>query len=90
MYSERVVYRGVWNKIVVVVREDDDETMLDHADPGPAALADVDVRAWIPERWSELTCEQQPRTQASLGPQRAATRLTAQTAPSSSVHCVVL
>ncbi len=31
MYSERVVYRGVWNKVVVVAREDDDETMLDHA-----------------------------------------------------------
>lgn len=31
MYSERVVYRGVWNKLVVVVREDDDETMLNHA-----------------------------------------------------------
>jgi hypothetical protein len=31
MYSERVVYRGVWNKVVVVAREDDDETMLNHA-----------------------------------------------------------
>jgi hypothetical protein len=31
MYNERVVYRGVWNKIVVVAREDDDETMLNHA-----------------------------------------------------------
>lgn len=31
MYSERVVYRGVWNKAVVVAREDDDETMLNHA-----------------------------------------------------------
>jgi len=31
IYSDRVVYRGVWNKLVVVVREDDDETMLDHA-----------------------------------------------------------
>jgi hypothetical protein len=31
MYSERVVYPGVWNKIVVVAREDDDETMLNHA-----------------------------------------------------------
>ena len=31
MYSERVVYRGVWHKVVVVAREDDDETMLDHA-----------------------------------------------------------
>ncbi len=31
MYSERVVYRGVWNKVVVVAREDDDATMLNHA-----------------------------------------------------------
>ena len=31
MYSERVVYPGVWNKVVVVVREDGDETMLNHA-----------------------------------------------------------
>jgi hypothetical protein len=31
MYSERVVYRGVWNKVVVVAHEDDDETMLNHA-----------------------------------------------------------
>jgi hypothetical protein len=31
MYSERVVYPGVWNKVVVVAREDDDETMLNHA-----------------------------------------------------------
>jgi hypothetical protein len=31
MYSERVVYRGVWHKVVVVVREDDDTTMLNHA-----------------------------------------------------------
>ena len=31
MYSERVVYPGVWNKVVVVVSEDDDATMLDHA-----------------------------------------------------------
>lgn len=31
LYSERVVYPGVWNKIVVVTREDDDETMLNHA-----------------------------------------------------------
>ena len=31
MYSERVDYRGVWNKAVVVAREDDDETMLNHA-----------------------------------------------------------
>jgi len=30
-YSERVVYRGVWHKVVVVAREDDDETMLNHA-----------------------------------------------------------
>jgi hypothetical protein len=31
MYSERVVYRGVWNKVVVVAREDDDESILNHA-----------------------------------------------------------
>jgi len=31
LYSERVVYRGVWNKVVVVAREDDDTTMLNHA-----------------------------------------------------------
>jgi hypothetical protein len=31
MYSERVVYPGVWNKVVVVSREDDDETILNHA-----------------------------------------------------------
>jgi hypothetical protein len=31
MYSQRVVYPGVWNKVAVVAREDDDETMLNHA-----------------------------------------------------------
>ncbi len=31
LYSERVVYPGAWNKAVVVAREDDDETMLNHA-----------------------------------------------------------
>jgi hypothetical protein len=31
LYNERVVYSGVWNKVVVVAREDDDETMLNHA-----------------------------------------------------------
>jgi hypothetical protein len=31
MYSERVVYRGVWHKAVVVTREDDDATILNHA-----------------------------------------------------------
>jgi hypothetical protein len=31
IYSKRVVYPGVWNKIVVVAREDDDEMMLNHA-----------------------------------------------------------
>ncbi len=31
LYSERVVYPGVWNKLVVVAREDDHETMLNHA-----------------------------------------------------------
>jgi hypothetical protein len=31
LYSERVVYPGVWHKVVVVAREDDDATMLNHA-----------------------------------------------------------
>lgn len=31
LYSERVVHPGVWNKLVVVAREDDDEAMLNHA-----------------------------------------------------------
>ena len=31
LYSERVVYPGVWNKIVVVAREDEEATMLNHA-----------------------------------------------------------
>ena len=31
IYSERVTYPGVWNRVVVVAREDDDETMLNHA-----------------------------------------------------------
>jgi hypothetical protein len=31
LYSERVVYRGVWNKVIVVAREDDDEAILNHA-----------------------------------------------------------
>jgi hypothetical protein len=31
LYSERVAYPGVWNKSVVVAREDDHETMLNHA-----------------------------------------------------------
>ena len=31
LYSERVAYPGVWNKFVVVAREDDHETMLNHA-----------------------------------------------------------
>jgi len=31
LYSERVVYPGVWNKLVVVVREDSHETILNHA-----------------------------------------------------------
>jgi hypothetical protein len=31
LYNERVVYRGVWNKVVVVAREDDDEAILNHA-----------------------------------------------------------
>jgi hypothetical protein len=31
VYSERVVQPGVWNKIVVVAGEDDDEAILNHA-----------------------------------------------------------
>jgi hypothetical protein len=31
LYSERVAFRGVWTKLVVVVREDDHVTMLNHA-----------------------------------------------------------
>jgi hypothetical protein len=31
MYSERVLYPGVWSKAVVVAGEDDEATMLDHA-----------------------------------------------------------
>ena len=31
LYSDRVVYPGVWNKAVVVAREDDETTMLNHA-----------------------------------------------------------
>ena len=31
LYNERIVYPGAWNKVVVVAREDDDETMLNHA-----------------------------------------------------------
>jgi hypothetical protein len=30
-YNERIVHPGVWNKVVVVAREDDSETMLNHA-----------------------------------------------------------
>jgi hypothetical protein len=31
LYSERVVFPGVWNKVVVVAHEDDDKSMLNHA-----------------------------------------------------------
>jgi hypothetical protein len=31
IYNERVIYPGAWNKVVVVAREDDDETILNHA-----------------------------------------------------------
>ena len=31
MYSDRVVFPGVWNKAVVVAGEDDEATMLSHA-----------------------------------------------------------
>ena len=31
IYNERVAHLGAWNKVVVVAREDDDQTMLNHA-----------------------------------------------------------
>ena len=31
IYNERVVHPGAWNKMVVIAREDDDETILNHA-----------------------------------------------------------
>jgi hypothetical protein len=31
IYNERISYPGAWNKVVVVAREDDDETILNHA-----------------------------------------------------------
>jgi hypothetical protein len=31
IYNERITHPGAWNKVVVVAREDDDETMLNHA-----------------------------------------------------------
>ena len=31
LYSDRIRYPGVWNKVVVVAREDDHATMLNHA-----------------------------------------------------------
>jgi hypothetical protein len=31
LYNERVVHPGVWNKVVVVAREDDDAALLNHA-----------------------------------------------------------
>jgi hypothetical protein len=31
IYNERITYPGAWNKIVVVAREDDDATILNHA-----------------------------------------------------------
>jgi hypothetical protein len=31
IYNERIIYPGAWNKVVVVAREDDHETMLNHA-----------------------------------------------------------
>jgi hypothetical protein len=31
IYNERIIYPGVWNKMVVVAREDDDEAILNHA-----------------------------------------------------------
>jgi hypothetical protein len=31
IYNERVAHLGAWSKVVVVAREDDDQTMLNHA-----------------------------------------------------------
>ncbi len=31
MYDDRVEYPGVWHKAVVIAREDDHATMLNHA-----------------------------------------------------------
>jgi hypothetical protein len=31
IYNERIIHPGVWNKVVVVAREDDDKAMLNHA-----------------------------------------------------------
>jgi len=31
IYNERVAHPGAWSKVVVVAREDDDDTMLNHA-----------------------------------------------------------
>jgi hypothetical protein len=31
IYNERIAYPGVWNKVVVVAREDDEAAMLNHA-----------------------------------------------------------
>ena len=31
LYNERILYPGVWNKVVVVARQDDDEAILNHA-----------------------------------------------------------
>jgi hypothetical protein len=31
LYNERILYPGVWNKVVVVAREDDHEAILNHA-----------------------------------------------------------
>jgi hypothetical protein len=31
IYNERITHPGAWNKVVVVAREDDDQTMLNHA-----------------------------------------------------------
>ena len=30
-YNDRVMHPGAWNKIAVVAREDDDQTILNHA-----------------------------------------------------------
>ena len=31
IYNERIIYPDVWNKVIVIAREDDDEAMLNHA-----------------------------------------------------------
>jgi hypothetical protein len=42
IHNERIVYPGAWNKLVVVIHEDDHDAMLDHAlIQKPAALPNL-------------------------------------------------